>query len=111
MRAFGLAVVLLTAACAARPPVAVAPTAPPVDVDALIRRGCYACLEQAFTAASARGASEQAVQAALLLVARSKELGVPPEPWLQRAATLLPQGPEWAAYYDIVNALQADPLS
>ena len=111
MRAFGLAAFLLTAACAPRPPVAAAPAAPPVDVDALIRRGCYACLQEAFTAASARGASKQAFEAALILVVRSKELGVPPGPWLQRAAALLPQGPEWGAYYDIVSALQPDPLS
>jgi tetratricopeptide (TPR) repeat protein len=111
MRAIGLAAVLLTAACAARPPVAAAPTPPPVDVDSLIRRGCYACLEEAFRAASVGGASEQAFVAALLLAARSKELGIPPGPWLQRAAAILPQGPEWAAYYDIVSGLPPDPLS
>src|SRR5918992_1671529 len=111
MRAIGLAAVLLTAACAARPPGTAAPPAPPVDVGALIRRGCYACLEEAFTAASARGASQQAFEAALLLVARSKEVGVPPGSWLQRAAAWLPQGPEWGAYHDIVGALLPDPLS
>src|SRR5687767_12596168 len=102
MRAIGLAAAMLTAACAARPPAAATPPGSPVDVDALVRRGCYACLEEAFTAASSRGTSEQAFEAALLLVARSKELGVPPGPWLQRAAAILPQGPEWAVYYDIV---------
>jgi tetratricopeptide (TPR) repeat protein len=112
MRAIGLAAILLTAACVARPPVVAAPPTPAtVDVDALIRRGCYACLEAAFTAASIGGASEQAFEAALLLVVRSKELGLPAGPWLQRAAAILPPGPEWAVYYDIVNALQPDPLS
>jgi tetratricopeptide (TPR) repeat protein len=111
MRAIGLAAILLTAACAARPPAAPASPAPTVDVDTLIRRGCYACLEAAFTAASAGGAGEQAFEAALLLVVRSKELGLPSAPWLQRAAALLPPGPEWAVYYDIVSSLQPDPLS
>ena len=62
-------------------------------------------------AASIGGASEQAFEAALLLVVRSKELGLPAGPWLQRAIAILPPGPDWAAYYGIVNALQPDPLS
>jgi tetratricopeptide (TPR) repeat protein len=111
MRAIGLAAILLTAACAARPPVVAPPPAPTVDVDALIRQGCYACLEAAFTAASAAGAGEQTFEAALLLVVRSKELGLPPEPWLQRAAAILARAPEWAVYYNIANALRPDPLS
>src|SRR5918996_950752 len=111
MRAIGLAAILLTAACAARPPIVALPPAPAVDVDALIRQGCYACLEAAFAAASAAGAGEQAFEAALLLVVRSKELGLPPESWLQRAAAIRPRAPEWAAYYDLVGALPPDPLS
>ena len=111
MRAFGLAAILLTAACAARLPVVAPPTAPTLDVDALVRQGCYACLEAAFMAASAAGAGEQAFEAALLLAVRSKELGLPPGPWLQRAAAILPRAPEWRAYYDIASALRPDPLS
>ena len=111
MRAIGIAAILLTTACAARPPVVAPPPSPTVDIDALIRQGCYACLETAFRAASAAGAGEQAFEAALLLVARAKELGLPPGPWLQHAIARLPQGTEWAAYYAIVNALPPDPLS
>ena len=111
MRALGLAAVVLTAACAARPPAVTPPSAPPADIDALTRQGCWTCLEKAFTAASAAGAREQAFEAAILLVARSKELGVPPGPWLERAITILPQGTDWAAYYAIVNSLPPDSLS
>src|SRR5688500_2387779 len=111
MGAIGIAAILLTTACAARPPVVTPPPAPTVDIDALIRQGCYACLETAFMAATAAGADEQAFQAALLLVVRSKELGLPPGPWLLHAAATLPPGPEWARYFEIVSALQPDPLS
>ena len=110
MRALGLAAIVLTAACAARPP-AVLPTAPPVDVGALIRQGCWTCLEKAFTVASAAGPRDQAFEAAILLVARSKELGLPPGAWLERALTILPQGSDWAAYYAIVNSLPPDSLA
>src|SRR6185436_11860382 len=44
-------------------------------------------------------------------VARSKELGLPSGPWLERAAALLPPASEWAGYLEIVRSLQPDPLS
>lgn len=109
-----IAVLVLAAACA-RGPGALRVPAPaaarPVDVDALIRRGCYRCLESAFHAAVAAGTAAKAAEAALLLTARSKELGLPPRPWLGLALDHLPPGPEWAAYFDIVNTLPIDPLS
>ncbi|MBI4265020.1 MAG: tetratricopeptide repeat protein [Acidobacteria bacterium] len=111
MRVGPLACLLLTAACAARPSAPLAPLAPSVDIDALIRRGCYRCLESAFAAAAASGADGQAFEAAALLVARSKELGLPPGAWLERALTVLPPGPEWSTYFDIVNTQEVDPLS
>jgi tetratricopeptide (TPR) repeat protein len=106
-----LASLLLTAACAAAPPPKATPPSPTVNADTLIRRGCYACLEEAFTALSAGGAGERAFETALLLVARSKELGLPSEVWLERAAALLPSGPEWTGYLEIVQSLRPDPLS
>jgi tetratricopeptide (TPR) repeat protein len=107
-----IASLAVAAGCAARPPAASLPAPlPAVDIDALFRRGCYTCLETAHAAAVRGGAREKAAEAALLLAARSKELGLAPGPWLRRAAEMLPAGPDWAAYYDIVNTLPADPLS
>ncbi|MBM3820390.1 MAG: tetratricopeptide repeat protein [Acidimicrobiia bacterium] len=104
-------VVLLTAACAARQPApAPVPAAPSVDVEALVRQGCYRCLEEAFEAVKGRN-SQQAFEIALLLAARSKELGLPHDPWLVEAQTDLPLVPDWATYLEIVTAQQVDPLS
>ncbi len=107
-----LAFVLLTAAYAARPvpPPAALPAAPLVDIDALVRQGCYRCLETAFQAARGRN-TEQVFEVALLLAARAKELGLPHDPWLQEARTNLPVAAEWALYLEIVAAQQPDPLS
>ena len=99
------------AACAARAPAAaVAPdpaTRAQAEVNALIQRGCYHCLEGAYAAAS----ESSAFEAALLLAARSKELGLPYEPWLERARAVIPAGPDWSDYLAIVQALRIDPLS
>ena len=110
-----LALVLLTTACATRPPAPAAlpnrPAAPAVDVDALVRRGCYRCLESAWHAASNSGNEQAAFEIALLLVARSKELGLPFDRWLDEARGSLPVGTEWELYLDVVTAQQPDPLS
>ena len=92
-------------ACAAR----VAPESPALlteenAADALVREGCYQCLEQALAtyeriADTPRGPSAArrgAFDAAVLLAARARELGIPPEPFLSRArrhATRLPAAP------------------
>ena len=63
--------------------------------DALIRQGCYRCLEEAVTvferaAATRRGsgaAQRGAFEAAVMLAVRAKELGLPSEPLLGRART------------------------
>jgi tetratricopeptide (TPR) repeat protein len=100
----------LHAACAARtPPAAPAPAAP--SSSALLERGCYSCLEEALAAATAAGDRASAFEAALLLTLRSKELGMPFAPWLERARTLAPAVPGWADYLPIVEAVPADPLS
>jgi tetratricopeptide (TPR) repeat protein len=123
-RRWALALLLMTlagaAACAARSP-AVAATAAQttrarIDLNALIERGCYRCLERAFRQAVEIGAEQvrhapQAFETALLLAARSKELGLPYEPWLERARTVIPAGPDWPDYLAIVEALRVDPLS
>jgi tetratricopeptide (TPR) repeat protein len=110
-RLVGVAFLLLTAACAARPPLPPPVPAPPsVDVDGLVRQGCYRCLEDAFEAVKGRN-TPQAFEIALLLAARAKELGLPHEPWLAEAQTSLPVAAEWATYLEIVTAQQVDPLS
>lgn len=103
---------LLLGACSVRPPVAVTPAVDPsAGIEALVRRGCYACLEAAFTAATAAGAHDAAFETALLLALRSKELGLPHAPWIARAREWLPEGPDWQHYLDIVLSVPADPLS
>lgn len=115
MRACAALVVflLLTAACAGRPPLVPpsVPATPAVDIDALVRRGCYRCLETAFEAASKAGLAGKTFETALLLAARAKELGLPFGAWLERAQASLPVGAEWATYLEIVTAQLPDPLS
>src|SRR5215510_13978116 len=87
-----------SAGCGARAPEAVVLPDPNVarsraDITALIARGCYQCLEEAYRKAtesavdpsSGAPGNPLAFEASLLLAARSKELGLPYEPWLERA--------------------------
>lgn len=109
-------VVAVTAAgCAARQPVAAAaPTQPPPavnDLAALMARGCYRCLEQAFEQAQARGATAQAFESAVLLALRSKELGLPSHEWLARARETAPGNEASATYLAIADAIPPDRLS
>jgi tetratricopeptide (TPR) repeat protein len=107
------------AACAARAPSA-RPIAPPAAsrispagaaVDALVARGCYRCLEHAYGAAVSATDQVRTFETAVLLVARSKELGLPYAPWLERARAAAPAGPDWADYLAIVQGLRIDPLA
>lgn len=101
-------------ACASRAPVGPAAAAPapaaPVDVDELIRVGCYRCLETAFATVEGR-APAAGFQVATLLVLRSKELGLPYTAWLTAAAKLAPPGAEWLLYLEIADVVRVDPLS
>ena len=101
---------VLLCGCSARAPIA-PPHAPAVDAQALIRRGCYSCLDAAFAAAVESGAHDTAFETALLLTLRSKELGLPYLPWLERAHALMPSGPDWLDYVEMVASLPADPWS
>ena len=85
-----LALILVGTSCASRQPLttAIQPVPSTDDLSALIRHGCYRCLEEAFENAQARGAREHAFEAAALLVVRSKELGLPYDGWLELARTL-----------------------
>jgi len=114
MRHLILALVLLSAGCAARTAPAVPGTSPLAFDDAadkLIRRGCYRCLEQAFELAQSHGARIQAFEAATLLTLRSKELGLPSEEWLDRARTLAGTDASLLPYIEMVDVIPPDRLS
>jgi tetratricopeptide (TPR) repeat protein len=81
------------------------------DLAQLIRHGCYHCLEQAFAEADTRGAKPAAFEAAALLVLRSKELGLPTEPWLGRARALAATDPSLTTYVTMVEAIPPHPMS
>jgi tetratricopeptide (TPR) repeat protein len=115
MRHFLLALVLFSAGCAARtvPSTAAAPPTLAFDdaADALIRRGCYRCLEQAFEQAQSHGARVQAFEAATLLTLRSKELGLPGEEWLDKARALAGTDASLLPYIEMVDVIPPDRLS
>jgi tetratricopeptide (TPR) repeat protein len=109
-----LAAVVLAAACApTRPATVQAPPAPvrTADLVALIEQGCYRCLERAYEEAHARGAGQQAFEAAVLLVLRSKELGLPFEEWRVKARAAAPEGADAALYLTIADAIPPDRFS
>src|SRR3954466_202184 len=85
--------------CASRkpvlsPPLATAQAPPIVDVDALIRHGCFRCLERALAAAQ----GERAFEVAALLTMRAKELGLPYADYRQRAASAALTDPAFGTY-------------
>jgi tetratricopeptide (TPR) repeat protein len=111
-RVTAIAASLLAGACSARAPVPVVPAVDPrTAIDALVQRGCYGCLEEAFTSADAAGDGDAAFEAALLLALRAKELGLPHAAWVARADERAPDDPEWRQYIDIVQSVPPDPLS
>ena len=85
-----VALTMIAAGCATRTAVSPAPVPSSFDdaIDALIRRGCYRCLEQAYDKSQQQRVRIQAFEAATLLTLRSKELGLPSESWLERARAL-----------------------
>jgi tetratricopeptide (TPR) repeat protein len=105
-------VVAMGCATKRAPDVATVPSPPAtVDVARLIRHGCYRCLEQAFAEAESRGVTRQAFEAASLLVLRSKELGLPVEPWLGRARSLAAADASLTTYLTMVEAVPPHPMS
>ncbi len=109
-----LSVTVVAAGCATHRPGATAavPSSPAAtDLSDLIRDGCYRCLEKAFADAEASHSRSPAFEAAALLVLRSKELGLPAEPWLDRARALAAADGSSAMYLDIVDAIPPDRLS
>jgi hypothetical protein len=105
--------VVSASACASRPPaVPTAPAAPPStrDIEALIERGCFKCLEEALARADQRGQPALAFEAAALLALRATELGMPADEWMTRAKTLAADDPERGQYIEMVLAVPPDPL-
>lgn len=114
--ALGTLVVIVSmavAGCASHTPPstpAVTPVAADAEVDALIRHGCYRCLEQAYQRADSLGLRSQAFEAAALLTLRSKELGLPFANWYDRARMLVEPASPASVYLDIVDAIPPDRL-
>ena len=123
LAAFVLTTAGLLAGCATRPaPVIDTSRLAAADVERLVSSGCYRCLESAFATAAAAGLREQAFESALLLAARSKELGLPHGRWIEAARGAVPAGTMlastlplasagWEKLIDIVLSIPLDPFS
>lgn len=110
-----LAIVMLCAAvppaCANRQASTPAPAPPQTrDIEALIERGCFTCLEQALALADERKLTHLAFEAATLLALRAIELGMPSEEWVARARAHAGADTERALYLDMIAAVPPDPL-
>jgi tetratricopeptide (TPR) repeat protein len=103
---------LVASGCASRQsPVPVAPAAPPTrDIESLIERGCYQCLEQALALADERGLPDLAFEAAALLTLRATELGMPADEWMARVRALAVGDAARTEYVEMVAAVPPDPL-
>src|SRR5688500_18974336 len=109
-----LLLLVLAAGCAtSRPPDVASSPSPRGSGDflRLIRHGCYRCLEEAIADSEKRMASTDTFEAAALLVLRSKELGLPTEPWLGRARTLAAADAMLAPLLMMVEAVPPPPMS
>jgi len=114
-----LAVMAVVSACSSRrpPPVVfdapttTAPPSDPVDIPALIHRGCYACLERALTEARRRDDLQLVFEIAALLTLRAKELGLPHQEWLDLASGAAADDRGRAGLLEIAAAIPPDPLS
>jgi tetratricopeptide (TPR) repeat protein len=118
----GLALVLaavLTANCASRQSPALPPSTPAtaishepiVDPAALIRHGCFSCLGRALAAARQQQDAGLVFEAAVLLAARARELGMPADEWIEEARTLAVGDSGRLVVLDILESLPRDRLS
>jgi tetratricopeptide (TPR) repeat protein len=103
---------LAASGCASRQrTVPVAPAAPPTrDIESLIERGCYNCLQQALALADQRSLPHLAFEAAALLTLRATELGMPADDWMARVRALAAGDATRTEYVEMVAALPPDPL-
>src|SRR5688572_18452495 len=86
-------------------------TAPAADPAALIRQGCFTCLERALAAARDQGLPQLAFEAAALLAVREKELGIASRRWRDRAHDLASAANIAVPVLDALDAIPADPRS
>jgi len=84
---------------------------PAADPAALIRQGCYACLERALAAARDQGLPQLAFEAAALLAVRVKELGFASSSWRDQAHALAGDANIAVPVLDAIDAIPADPRS
>jgi tetratricopeptide (TPR) repeat protein len=112
-----LAIWVLVAAavsgCAGRRPLAAAPAvtaASTSDIESLIERGCFRCLEQGLALADERKQPQLAFEASALLVLRATELGMPADPWMDRVRALATGNPMWTPHLEMVAAIPPDAL-
>jgi tetratricopeptide (TPR) repeat protein len=113
-RWIGPFLLVLMMGCATKRPPDAASVPSPLAADSfaqLIRHGCYHCLEQAFADAESRKATTHAFEAAALLVLRSKELGLPTDPWLGRARALAGDDGSLSSQLAMVEAIPPHPMS
>ncbi|HKE82963.1 MAG TPA: hypothetical protein VKB50_04380 [Vicinamibacterales bacterium] len=106
----------LSLSCAPRhaPTAPAVPTVKPVstsDIEALIARGCYRCLEEALNLSRQRAVSKLAFEAAALLALRANELGMPGQEWLAQARSFASDEASSTTYLDMIAAVPSDPLS
>ena len=99
-----------TPATTISPPAIVQQVPPPVDVAALIERGCFACLRRALDEARAQNAPDLVFEAAVLLAIRAKELGLPHQQWMEAAARAAEGDPVRTGLLAVASAIPLDPL-
>jgi tetratricopeptide (TPR) repeat protein len=100
-------------ACASRhSTVPAAPAAPPStrDIESLIERGCFRCLQEALRLSDERGLQSFAFEAAALLALRATELGMPADEWIAKARMRAAGDPSRLQYLEMVAAVPPDPL-
>jgi tetratricopeptide (TPR) repeat protein len=113
---------MLTACSARRPAPVTAPTPapasvpvpaapPPVDIGALIERGCFSCLQRALAQGRLQNAPAFVFEAAALLTLRAKELGLPYQEWLDIATAAAQDDAGRAGLLEVVAAIPPDALS
>jgi tetratricopeptide (TPR) repeat protein len=110
--AASLILIAIVYGCAPRRPVTAAVVEPPStrDIEQLIERGCFRCLEQALSLAEERGQASLAFESAALLALRATELGMPADAWMAKARALADGNPTWQPYLEMVAAVPPDPL-
>lgn len=120
-----LGILMAVAGCSSRgataiqaAPAAAVPSAAEISAaDESVRVGCYTCLRDAVetyarvtAARPAPDIAQRLFETSLLLTLRSKEIGLPPEHWLERARASSPHLPAGIATASILDLVEMAPL-